>query len=130
MTSVLRIALPAAILSILPVKLTADDWLQWRGPDREGRSTETGLLKEWPEGGPKVLWRIDNAGVGYSSITVAGGKIFTMGDLEGVEHILAFNEDDGSLLWAVQPEPVAAYPGRKGRGTVQADGPERRRQTR
>jgi len=85
-----------------------DDWPQWRGVNRDARSAETGLLKEWPEGGPMVVWTIEDAGVGYSSVSVVGGKIFTMGDLNGVEHILAFDEKTGKRLWAVQPEPVAA----------------------
>ncbi len=86
----------------------ADDWPQWRGVNRDAKSAETGLLKEWPEGGPAVVWAIEDAGVGYSAVSVVDGKIFTMGDLNGVEHILAFDEKTGKRLWAVQPEPVAA----------------------
>ena len=93
---------------VFPLASRADDWPQWRGPNRDAKSVETGLLKTWPEGGPSVVWRIENCGVGYSAVAVAGGKIFTMGDLEGVEHILAFDEKDGHLLWAVQPGPVGA----------------------
>ena len=85
----------------------ADDWPQWRGPNRDAKSAETGLLKEWPEAGPKVIWRIENVGVGYSSVSVSDGKIYTMGDLEGVEHIIALDEKTGKQLWAVQPAPVA-----------------------
>lgn len=44
----------------------AGDWPQWRGPNRDGISVETGLLREWPEGGPKVVWQVDSVGVGYS----------------------------------------------------------------
>ncbi|MBM82988.1 MAG: hypothetical protein CMJ78_20695 [Planctomycetaceae bacterium] len=84
------------------------DWPQWRGPNRTGHSKETGLLKEWPEEGPKVAWKVDTTGVGYSSLAVSDGRIFTQGDLDGVEHIIAINEKDGSLLWAVQPAPVVA----------------------
>ena len=84
------------------------DWPQWRGPNRNGHSNETGLLKEWPEDGPRVAWKVDTTGVGYSSLAVADGKIFTQGDLDGVEHIIALSEEDGSILWAVQPEPVIA----------------------
>lgn len=86
----------------------AADWPNWRGPDADGVSKETGLLKAWPEGGPEVVWEIENAGLGYSSVVVADGRVFTQGDLDGVEHILCFSEKDGSLLWAVQPEPVKA----------------------
>ena len=86
----------------------ADDWPQWRGPNRDAVSHEKGLKKAWPEGGPKLLWQVDNAGVGFSSLAVAGGRVFTQGDLDGVEHIICWSESDGKLLWAVQPEPVRA----------------------
>lgn len=82
------------------------DWPQWRGPNRDGLSTETGLLREWPKEGPKLLWHVDSAGVGYSSIAVKDGRIFTQGDLEGVEHVIALNAADGKTIWAVQPAPV------------------------
>ncbi len=82
------------------------EWPQWRGPQRDGVSRETGLLKEWPEGGPPVAWRVENVGVGYSSLAVKDGRVITQGDLDGIEHIIALSEKDGSLLWAVQPEPV------------------------
>ncbi len=96
-----------ALLGVLSASVLAD-WPQWRGPDGDGLSKETGLLQAWPEGGPPIAWSIENAGVGYSSLSISDGRIVTMGDLEGVEHILAFREEDGSLLWAVQPEPVKA----------------------
>lgn len=85
----------------------AEDWPQWRGPNRDGISTEKNLLKQWPQGGaPKVVWQVDGVGAGYSSVAVKDGRVITQGDLDGVEHVIALNADDGSLLWAVQPEPV------------------------
>lgn len=84
----------------------ADDWPAWRGPNRDGISHETGLAKQWPEAGPRIAWDNEGTGAGYSSLAVANGAVVTQGDVDGVEHILAFNEKDGSLLWAVQPGPV------------------------
>lgn len=84
------------------------DWPQWRGPNRDGRSSETGLLKQWPAEGPSVVWQVNHVGVGYSSLAVKGDRIYTQGDLDGVEHTLAVNAADGSVVWAVQPEPVVA----------------------
>lgn len=81
-------------------------WPQWRGPNRTDLSTEKGLLTEWPKDGPKVLWKTENVGVGYSTLAIADGRIITQGDLDGVEHIIALSEKDGSLLWAAQPRPV------------------------
>ena len=83
------------------------DWPQWRGPRRDAVSHETGLLKQWSAGGPPVAWRVETAGVGYSSVAVKDGRVITQGDLDGVEHIIAFSEKDGRRLWAVQPRPVA-----------------------
>jgi outer membrane protein assembly factor BamB len=83
-----------------------DDWPQWRGPGHDGISTDTGLLKEWPADGPEVLWQVDTAGVGYSSVVIKDGRIYTQGDLKGVEHILCHDAKTGALLWAVQPEPL------------------------
>jgi hypothetical protein len=81
-------------------------WPQWRGPNRDGVSLEKGLAKKWPTDGPPKVWEVDHVGVGYSSVAVADGRIFTQGDLQGVEHIIALSAKDGSLLWAVLPEPV------------------------
>ncbi|OHB62759.1 MAG: hypothetical protein A2Y77_05050 [Planctomycetes bacterium RBG_13_62_9] len=76
-----RLALIACtIFAILNSGLWAADWPQWRGPNRDGVCTETGLLKQWPQGGPKLLWEITGLGPGYSSVSIANGKLYTMGD--------------------------------------------------
>src|SRR5438876_237151 len=67
-------------------------WPQWRGPDRTNVSTETGLLKEWPEGGPPVLWKANGLGEGVPSVAVAGGKIFVLGYRGGKEFLTALSE--------------------------------------
>src|SRR5258708_6955034 len=61
------------------LKAGPGEWPGWRGPDRTGVSTETGLLKKWPEGGPKLLYKIKGLGAGYSSLSVVGGRIYTTG---------------------------------------------------
>ena len=78
-----------------------DDWPQWRGPRRDGVSTETGLLKEWPAGGPRLAWRVAGAGDGYSSFSVAGGRLFTLGARGGTEYVLAIDAASGKKLWEV-----------------------------
>jgi outer membrane protein assembly factor BamB len=100
--------IPAALLLLFPGALAAQDWPQWRGPNRDGVSAETGLLKEWPASGPKQLWQVDRVGVAYSSLSVKGGRLYTQGDLSGVEHVVCLNAEDGRIVWAVQPAPVAA----------------------
>ncbi len=99
----LLLVLAGAASAAAQVPARAGDWPQWRGPHREGVSDEKGLLKEWPEAGPPVVWQVDTVGAGYAALSIKDGRIFTQGDLNGVEHILALNVKDGSVLWAVQP---------------------------
>lgn len=109
-----RVSLFVATILVAAAPLVAQvpagpgDWPQWRGPNRDGISTDKGLLKQWPEAGPDIVWQVDSVGVGYSSLAVKDDRIFTQGDLNGVEHIIALDAKTGQLLWAVQPEPVAA----------------------
>jgi len=92
----------------LVLALLTQDWPQWRGPNRDGVSQETGLIKEWPGGSPKLLWQVDRVGVGYSSLSVRGGRLYTQGDLNGVEQVICLKAEDGTIVWTAQPEPVAA----------------------
>jgi outer membrane protein assembly factor BamB len=78
-----------------------DDWPQWRGPKRDGVSTETGLLQQWPAGGPTLAWRATGAGSGYSSFAVAGGRLYTMGSRQNTEYVMAFDAASGKKLWEV-----------------------------
>jgi outer membrane protein assembly factor BamB len=71
------------------------DWGQFRGPKRDGISPDTGLLKEWPKGGPPLLWKASGIGEGMSSVSVVGNKVFTMGD--GM--MLALDATTGKILW-------------------------------
>ena len=59
---------------VLALVAAASDWPQWRGPHRTGISQETGLLKEWPQGGPKLLWQMPDIGDGYATPAVAGSR--------------------------------------------------------
>lgn len=78
----------------------SQDWPQWRGPDRLNASAETGLLKEWPAGGPPLVWRANGIGTGIASLCVAGGRLFTMGYSEEREFLLALDAATGEQLWA------------------------------
>src|SRR6185503_105714 len=80
----------------------AKDWPQWRGPKRDGISTETGLLKQWPAGGPPLAWKTNGVGAGYSSVSVSDGKIFTIGDRADASYLLALAEKDGKHVWATK----------------------------
>jgi outer membrane protein assembly factor BamB len=83
------------------VVVIADDWPQWRGPRRDGVSKETGLLKDWPANGPRLVWQIKGAGDGYSSFAVSGGRLFTLGARQNTEYVLAFDAATGKKLWEV-----------------------------
>ena len=103
--SALLLALAVALTSLVPMAL-ADDWPQWRGTNRDGKSAETGLLTAWPEGGPALAWRAAGVGNGYASLAVVGEHIYTTGDLEKGQHVLALNRKDGSRVWATLIGPV------------------------
>ena len=117
--------LPALLLavSISSLAATAADWPQWRGPNRDDISTETGLLKQWPATGPKRVWLFDNAGMGYSGFSVAGGKLFTIGTRDQKEILLALDANTGKELWTAAISDVLSNKWGDGpRGTPTVDG--------
>jgi outer membrane protein assembly factor BamB len=101
------------------------DWPQWQGPERTAVSREGDLLGEWPSGGPPLVWKISDLGEGYSTPTVACGRIFTMGNRGKTEYVLAFGEASGRELWAAAVGPVRAngggYEGPRCSPTVDGD---------
>ncbi len=66
-------------------------WPQWHGPNRDNVSTETGLLKQWPDGGPPLLWKATGLGKGVMSLAVAGGRIYLLGYGEDHECVVAID---------------------------------------
>ena len=90
--------LAASVLAYSPAR--AVDWPNWRGPGHDGLSREKGLNTDWPEGGPQLLWESTGCGRGYSSVSVADGRIFTLGRRGNAECLIAFSEKDGMELWA------------------------------
>ena len=106
----------------------AADWPQWRGPTRDSVSQEKGLLKQWPENGPKLLWQIKDAGGGYSTPSVVGERFYLMGST-GVddEFVQARAVADGKKAWSVSigkvgnPNQRPPYPGARSTPTVDGD---------
>jgi outer membrane protein assembly factor BamB len=87
------------------------DWPQFRGPNRDDVSTDTGLLKTWPKGGPRLLWQGKGAGRGYASLAIANGRIYTMGDGPSTandkdEYVLCFDAANGKQLWKAKLGPA------------------------
>jgi outer membrane protein assembly factor BamB len=109
--------------SVPPAVNSANPWPQWRGPNRDGISPETGLLKEWPRGGPPLAWKATECGQGYSSVAVAGGRVFTMGDGPGGSAMHCFDENSGQKLWSSQTigRTGGNYDGTKSTPTVDGD---------
>jgi len=76
------------------------DWPQWRGPNRDGVSAETGLLKQWPAGGPPVAWTISGLGKGYGSVALAGDRLFVQGTEGSSSVVFCLRRQDGGKLWS------------------------------
>lgn len=91
--------LPGLILLLLMSSCTQNyEFSQWRGPDRNGKYADTGLMKEWPAEGPELLWSFEGLGAGHGSVSIADGKLFLLGmpDTIGIIYCLNLN---GELLW-------------------------------
>src|SRR6185436_14189534 len=73
------------LLLAIRFSATANDWPQWRGPQRNGVSQETGLLKEWPKDGPKLQWKATEIGSGYSTPAVVGERLYVLAN-EGLDN--------------------------------------------
>ena len=115
-----RLAALGAFVLIGAVGLAAD-WPQWRGPNRDGISTETGLLKQWPDGGPKLLWTAKGIGVGFASVAIADGLIYTAGN-KGADMLLTAIGLDGQAKWQVKVGPAYTKDSPGSRGTPTVDG--------
>ncbi len=112
---ILAVAMIAVGATILPatVRAAPGDCPSWRGPDRSGVSTETGLAPTWPAGGPRLLWKTTEIGRGYSMPSIVAGTLYLLGTGEGeTECLLAVNAKDGSVLWRTPfGKSQGGYPG-------------------
>lgn len=101
-------------LGCLARALRADDWPQFRGPHRDSLSHESGLLKEWPKGGPPLMWTYTGVGIGFSGPAVVGDRIYSMGGRGDAEYVFALDPGgDGRSVkerWAVRVGPVFTWP--------------------
>lgn len=107
------------LVVVWPAVGVGDDWPQWRGPNRDGRSAETGLLKTWPQDGPKRLWSADGLGEGFGSLAIADGVIYTTG-MDGGKGVLSAIGTDGRLRWRKPygPEWTRSHSGTRTTPTV------------
>jgi len=106
----------------------AEDWPQWRGPNRDGVSREKGLLQEWPKEGPKLLWKRTDIGSGYSTPAVVGDRLFLLAN-EGLdnEFVAALAVQDGHRVWSARlgavgnPKQQPDFPAARSTPTVDGD---------
>ncbi|TWU46954.1 PQQ-binding-like beta-propeller repeat protein [Rubripirellula reticaptiva] len=118
----------SGLLSVIFFLLTSptvrgDDWAQWRGPNRDAQSQETGLSTQWPASGPPLAWKAEGLGGGFSSVSVANGRIVTLGDFDDGNYVVAISEADGSPVWKTKIGDAGGHKKYKGpRSTPTVDG--------
>src|SRR5579871_5501131 len=86
-----------AVVALARAGAPSDSWPTFRGAQRTATSPDQGLLTTWPEGGPKLVWQTTGAGRGYSSLAIANGAIYTLGDAPSTaqdedEYLLCFDK--------------------------------------
>lgn len=93
-----QLALAILFLVALHLGARAEDWPQWRGPQRNGVSAEKGWLDKWPANGPVTAWKTQ-VGMGFSSFVIAQGRAFTLGHAEGQDTVWCFEAATGKVVW-------------------------------
>src|SRR5262245_56007200 len=119
------VALAIAWLRTATVSVSAADYPQWRGDNRDGISKDTRLLKEWPKEGPKLLWRNNEMGSGYSAPSVVGEHLYILGN-NGLdnEFVQAITIKEGKKLWSTRlgkvgnPDQQPKFPSARSTATV------------
>ena len=106
----------------------AADWPQWRGPQRNGSSQETGLLKQWPKDGPRLLWQMKDIGSGYSTPAVVGERLYVLSNSSTNEEcVQARQVADGKPVWSTRigrvgnPDQQPSYPAARSTPTVDGE---------
>jgi outer membrane protein assembly factor BamB len=83
-----------------PSGVALTDWPQWRGRNRDGKSSETGLLKAWPPSGPRKLWSASGLGKGFAGVSVVGDRVYTAGRRGSSEYVICLDATSGTQVWA------------------------------
>lgn len=101
------------------------EWPQWRGPNRDGISADTGLLKEWGRQQPQLLWTADGVGEGFASVAVVGERIYTAGSRGRGQSVTCLSATDGKIVWQAAISDVVSgdggYKGTKSTPTIDGD---------
>jgi len=122
MNRFVRIVGPAAVLLMAVAPGAGADWPQFHGPKRDNKSPDTGLLKAWPEGGPARIWQATGIGEGYSTVAIAGGRMYTTGSIDG-DCVITALDMGGKKVWSGANGKAwrKSYPGTRSTPTI-ADG--------
>ena len=122
-TPSLRAAM-ACMLSLTVAVAVAGDWPQWRGPNRDGKSAETGLIKNWDKTPPKHLWTIDGMGEGFAAVSISKGSLYTTGNVADGQAIIKVNLADHTVAWTkvvTEGKPKHDYGGSRCTPTVDGE---------
>src|ERR1041385_7047606 len=90
--------LAAVLSSLISSSAIAEDWPNFRGPDHNGISKETGWAAQWPAGGPKILWKA-KVGIGFASFAVGDGRACTVGNKDDTDTVFCFDANTGAVVW-------------------------------
>jgi len=114
----MKYALPL-VLAIAAASVCAGDWPQFHGPNRDNKSTDRGLLKTWPEGGPSRIWEAAGIGEGYSTVAIVGKSIYTTGAIDG-DCVITALDMDGKKVWTKKNGKAwrKSYPGTRSTPTI------------
>jgi outer membrane protein assembly factor BamB len=117
--------LAAASLVLLPaIAAQAIDWPQWRGPLRDGHSTEALKNTDWEKNPPRLLWTVEGMGQGYASMSIADGKLYTTGNTKDGQSVVCADAETGKVLWSTpvtEGEPKHGYEGSRSTPTLDGD---------
>lgn len=92
----------AATSATLAASGSSGEWPAFRGPNRDGISPDTGLLKKWPDDGPEKLWMFEDAGMGYSGMAMVGGQLFTLGTKGEDLTVVCIDTAEGKEVWSTK----------------------------
>lgn len=107
------------VLAFAAASVSAADWPQFHGPNRDNKSTDKGLLKTWPEGGPLRIWEAAGIGEGYSTVSIVGSRIYTAGAIDG-DCVITALDMDGKKVWTRKNGKAweESYPGTRSTPTI------------